>query len=672
MKTKLIEQLNATPAAGKTREARRLMEKHINDKKATNLIVYAAPTRVLLEEVLSALEASTSVTEKIEDMVVYLRGKHVVKQYAYAMRMIDRQEAAKFLTPLELETLESKLYKVVLCTHECITRAPNVVTERASKTFVIFDEARQCVLEDLEVKVTAEELASIKGNFQLRKQNTEVEEEVLMGGVPHRSTLYSVDADGFPSTQKLMAAFSAVTFEELPKVARQLHRMKKVCTGGRADILIEVLEPKDSKKHMAHIVGVARPSSIFEGYGRVLVMSAYFEHSQMYHLLKNAHVGHQRGGSMFELVEYRASSNFKEASRKITANSLKNIRIGSLLAGDKAKTLTASMLSSGLIIPIKLSDILQAASASGKKLPKKDEIQSAAFLNTVVRGIGKEGNAMLHESGNPPLLELRRIAYRVLKRNRVSRALCFVNAFGGGSTGSKYSVGGVKNKRLKVADFLHNLPGSLSNDAYKTERSFFTHSMLQHLGETAMDSAPEAVTVNEGYFRTPASTSVLGLNSYAGYHAFVHLAALNPKPWVARVLQRIMPGYEPSIDYAISNIIQTMYRTSLRVADSKVPVYCLVMSEWIIEKIERICFAGEKLQRIKYQPEHTILGQTVNVEQKQKAGRGKRKYSEETGKKINKVRASLRQARNAKQPNQETIKRWENELSRVYDQEKGI
>lgn len=607
--TKIIEYIDATPAAGKTREARRLIYHHIATE-AKHIIVYAAPTHKLIAEVMDSL-VDAMMRGTPEDLVVCIKpGAKAAPalQYSYLMGLVEETTAKTGLPPETFAYLRRMRTKcrVILCTHACLISATKGESKRSQSATIIFDEARNCVLKDLEMTVSKAGLSNIAKVFNLRRAGTE-QGIVKVNGESFQSTLFTLDSESFPTKRSLLNKFGVGDLIDLPDYVRNLYSMKATCAGGRADVLVETFKPLDpGSKHKAYIVGLSRPSSIFEGYGRVIVMSAYFTHSQMYHMLLNAHVGHQSGAQSFTLVPYKTSKEFSIQSEAITKNSLEKIRIGALLKGTRSGRLTAAFLSSGLVVTPSVNQALKDRA----KL-KKAEVIEYAFSRKEVPGLTDSENSMLWACANPPLLALHKLAYEVFSQNRIKAALCFTNAVGSSGVGATYKIAGTKV--VDTVDFIKSSKYALREERYMEQRRYITEAMQFHLSTAA----------NKIVFTVPDSTSVLGLNSYDHLNGYVHLAALNPRPSVARMLKRVLPNYEPDLDYAISNIVQTMYRTSLRKKGSDVRVVCLVLTEWIIEQIERVCFGGEKLKRVEgYEPRFTELDYSVqDTEAKSRGGK---------------------------------------------------
>lgn len=606
-----IEYLDATPAAGKTREARMLMAKHI-ETKGKGIFVYAAPTHNLLDEVTKSLRDAIGIDAYERHVYRIDPTESPTTVYNCLMGL----ESLSTLRDRESEDVVADVIavcprlRIVLCTHECMIRAPKLETPQTAGATVIFDEARNCVLQDIESRISVSSIERIASVFKFSGMKA-TKKDVLIDGNTFTSSLACINKDGFPTTQKLMQTFEVTELKDLPAYVLSLFKMKKLCEGGRADVLVEILRPtKKSVEQVAYFIGLSRPSRIFEGYGRVIVMSAYFSHSQMYHLLLNAHVGHQNGDQIFRLVQYKSSTSFKARSKFITENAIKNIRIGAMLKTDPNKKgggkLTSTFLSTGLMVPSALRDTINK-----KVTVKKSELISSAFKGKPLEELTAEENAELQKCATPPLFYLQWIAYNVFRSNNVDHALCFTNAQGG-SAGAVYRV----DKRvIKTVRLLTTRWSLLVTKEYDELRSSVTQMDL------------DRIQAAESFFTIPKSTSVLGLNAYDGIDGFVHLAALNPKPAVARALKRVLPNYDPDLDYAISNIIQTMFRTSLRRADSKTPVFCMVLTDWIIEQIERVCFNGKTLTRItNYNPDVVALDYTSKS--KDGASRGGKKSGE--------------------------------------------
>jgi hypothetical protein len=60
---------------------------------------------------------------------------------------------------------------------------------------------------------------------------------------------------------------------------------------------------------------------------------------------------------------------------------------------------------------------------------------------------------------------------------------------------------------------------------------------------------------------------------------FIHLAALNPPLDVVRLYKKALPDYNPDYDHVLENLIQTVYRTNLRVPFASAPIHMILSHE---------------------------------------------------------------------------------------------
>ncbi|QDH83714.1 hypothetical protein [Achromobacter phage Motura] len=122
--------------------------------------------------------------------------------------------------------------------------------------------------------------------------------------------------------------------------------------------LVEVFvrsKPLNEDSNRIKVHGVTLPAKVFYGYKRVVIMSAYFEHSEMYHLLKN--------GSSITLTDVTSSiKGYKKELAKIERR-FANVVLQPLLKDDKG--ISTQKLSGTLVKTKKLNTALLNAEASG-------------------------------------------------------------------------------------------------------------------------------------------------------------------------------------------------------------------------------------------------------------------------------------------------------------------
>ena len=81
----------------------------------------------------------------------------------------------------------------------------------------------------------------------------------------------------------------------------------------------------------------------------------------------------------------------------------------------------------------------------------------------------------------------------------------------------------------------------------------------------------------DALFTITPSTKLHGLNTYSYLRVFAHIAALNPTPPLIALYAALLgDDYDTDLDHSIENLVQTLYRTSLRDPKAKDKVLMIV------------------------------------------------------------------------------------------------
>lgn len=651
-KTRRIEVLSGVPSSGKTYTIRHEeIIPHLDKEDHPGFLhIYVAPTHNLCTEVFKNIIES----RVVNDGVLYLDSTYSNPSLVYA-NLLGMNKNEKEAT----ERMFRENIRVVICTHECFYRAPLKASRIAARASVFFDEARDCVFTEELVNVSNASVKNLLNAFKLDRFTED--ENIKVKNQDYVSRVYRLRSEGFPETRELLKKFKVRDTRDLPTDVSRIYALKEKMHEGRAELIIGT-EFKRGEEFgcMSHVIGIASPARMFEGYGRVVIMSAYFEHSQMYSILAHGHVHSDVERVQFvdyEPVRYAVARLFRHRNAMMTEKAYKQIYIGALLTGD-TKTITSTMLSSGLLVNRKVNALLRKAQCKVKKnvLVSRLFDEEATLVQADFPGLSKEEfqylRKALKQCANPPLLVLHAISYGVFAKLGIKKALCFVNSRNSASLAGKYFVGNGKAKVLlmNVANFLGNLKAQLEDTDLP-----LTEKMLENLHKI----------VKKKMFTYPSLVSH-GVNTYSDYPAFTHIAAVNMRPHTARLLCRVFPGYDPELDKVITNIIQNGFRGLVRVRDNTDPYYFLVGTEHIISQVERLCFAGKKLQRIpEHEPRFEVLDYvSIDKEAKARAGRiggkNRRKYTPEVAKLVQKAQISLRKAKTEK-----TREKWRNKLEKL-------
>jgi hypothetical protein len=203
-------------------------------------------------------------------------------------------------------------------------------------------------------------------------------------------------------------------------------------------------------------------------------------------------------------------------------------------------------------------------------------------------------------------------------------------------------------KSLQLFGFLH-VDLQKSRDPSRALR-VLNKKQLGDLNATSKDWVEEFrkhvwMDSEDVVFEIPPSPSLYGINTYKDLNAFAHLAALNPSPDLVKLYKAVLPGYDVDLDHSIDNLVQMLYRTSLRIPELKNPVLLIVThkatSDLLAKKLKLEPFAFSKAPVLK------ILTpvSTRDAEERRQAaslgGKNSRKYRPEDLKVVRSLREKI-------------------------------
>lgn len=599
-----VHYLDAYPGVGKTAIAVDLMIRSID-----KVCIYVAPRHVLLEEVYKRLYerakqllAKGRITQKAYDAFVKEgKGCRLVihineKKAAEAGRTVGQY--------LEDRVNLSRPGDIVLCTHENFVRNGNFDYDY-SKLLVVFDEARKMVLErrDQRIAVTDRQKVALFRAFepyrhpiflrddQDRKKYSgfsrysapkSKQKSILTEA---RDMLYDMSMDeehGVDTSPS--SAFQALVSDMCnPRLDVYLRLPLKL-----DDLLRE--EPKFDEKlkgitKKQSVFQVVSPAKMFERFGFVLVMSAYFRHSQIYHLLKNYDRIHPEQERIFDLVPYKISAQHQarmDEKRELIESRFRSVRIYPLLTRDQKVSMTNLDLS--CIVPRdRLESMYQELEKGGIR---RDQVGG------ILRGrIGNKGkgsvqrakmikNAASRAFGNP--LPEDDEAYKTFRRHG------FAHPVSGYFHLAQYVVyfitqrADAKEKRNAIA----GIPLISMNKKHLEEmereglripnanascvRQMITEPPREDLERElakALTYQQRIVLSGRGPYDMPFNLVMpdpLGLNIYRDRNFIAYLSARNPTPDVVSLFKVLIPEYNVDDDYAGDSAVQAVTRLSVR------------------------------------------------------------------------------------------------------------
>lgn len=683
-KKAFITSVDAFPGAGKTHYFKSTALRCLTEDHPTHVLVYAAPTKILCEEVLASLTASLTKLKRLDllsrihtawmnqDMVAEQSMLKLFSDRSFSSTDIFKvsENLNVFLGTKTFEEAYPKLAKVkdvrklgplqvgsiIITTHAAFNCVRNVPT--LHKTWVFFDEARSCVglkdqivipkpfakiflllfgaywLPDKDGKIIRDDnskLVELRNTPTAEEVRTEIakERERFLKNGDHQSLEISMDqrsSKGIGYLQKKMAALE-------PK-RTSIHLL----TTDEATFLSTAPKSKSSP-HTISIYPFHKPTGLFENYDRVTILSAFFADSQMYHSLKetyrvvsliNQNENHRK---MFEehpwlRQAWKDCKSVRGRDSLLKENTWKRLRIVPLLTSpmdydhedvvevpEEASTrelrkfspserLTKQTLNNGMLVDrptlLAVSEMINGEF----KLPWdswKTIEQVWLYWFIMERGVpfneqevfdvrmraayARAWEARIHrpfkevlprlysllkpfmfdpKSGEImfPGWKLARIALRYSKLYGANKPpLMIVNALGG-----------------KVVNYMP------AKDSRGSE-NFWQQALVANT--TAKLRAKFGTK-----FEIPKTPKLNGLNKWQDNDHLVHLAAMNPTNENVSLFKKLLPSYDAVSDFLLENLIQTLYRTSLRDpnADESRLVYLYVthtaVSDLLVKKIK--------------------------------------------------------------------------------------
>lgn len=272
--TQTIHYVNALPGTGKTHEFLHTMVKSHFANPDSDVLIYAAPTNLLLEEVEAELK------------------RLYPKQYSRKLiqgissddgdgRVADKLHAALSGT----ETLRPvPKYTILLVSHECIARAGDFPNK--ARVSLVYDEARACLQDNYRIKLTQPVYDFLTqpepGKNMGRVKDVTI---TLPGRSPIRLWTFNT-AEGYtPVTEEELVPLLKKS-TQTRRVARRIVDMMDNVESPAIDVHVDIQKMTKNGETEYVVNNVHNPARMFHGYRRVLIMSAFFESSQMFHFLK--------------------------------------------------------------------------------------------------------------------------------------------------------------------------------------------------------------------------------------------------------------------------------------------------------------------------------------------------------------------------------------------------
>lgn len=546
-----IYYVNSYPGAGKTHRALKLAATTLNSPGCDHILVYAAPTELLLQQFYDDLSKTVKTLRQMKNV-------HIISSRTSSTAVANHFEGllnSKHIGSTVINKIPNG--SVILCTHACITSIRTSMPGK-DRVSLIFDEARQCVQKEFKVTVPLRVMEAVKNECVY------IHDAVTSTSIARWSWI----PDAKPFTEKQIKALWGKKQPAKNVLERFVSFLEHIRNGA-----MHVWVSRDEQTRDAEEVGVnviLSPERLFFGYGKVLILSAFFEHSQMFHLLKRKEVdlSTRVGRDRYLLLERQDRVKL----HNVTDELIDGKRVTQIKRGRLSKAVMTYVLEHESLSKYHIQRGIVIPKAKHRQLKKFNQKYHELFMQEsngvkVPETYKKIFDLMNHErtSFRPdvvPRLELVEsmapiklsvVQYLVAASSKIQRAWLDDN--------------GMRKEPMLVC--------INAREHTSSHQSLYEQEKIEEL---LNKKVPRVV-------RVPVMSQ--GLNDWASHHTAAFLATVKLSSQQIKFLQQIIPGYDPDLDRTVDQCIQFIFRSSIRKAESSSKCLLIVSDRKLAESVNK-------------------------------------------------------------------------------------
>jgi len=558
-----IDYVNALPGAGKTHQFLKAAVNHVKNKQSNSVLVYAAPTKILLDQVSTDLTMKANISKDKIKQITAEEGTGRVQDRFHDALLGDLAVADG---------------TILLVTHECIAKVP-MLMEGKRRVTLVYDEARACLQDNYSLNLP-ENVYDFFLNPKLAHETRDgrkfrgalIQPVVSMEvGEGSRLEVWKWQNPGieFPSQQFIESLLPDSTQKRTQ--AQRIHEFLENVHSSSIDVYVSVT--KKTNKPYYEVNNVFSPTRMFYSYGKVLILSAFFDSSQMYHFLTNPCVDPEFPVNLNRLNNYIDPKRMKNI-----INRLKNVQLTYVFDfGDRE--LTKTQMVEGLVVKGQLNTKVANDLASDWKASfGKNRVHTYRSVQGVQEN---SATAMVEQFNNVDLSKQFKLMDKYHFEDIISN-----------SSVVRYMV--QRSLDLQKAWFKKNnlaaeaLPIGVNASFRSQSNPKVTHPLwikenINGFNKMKKMYEPDA----KGNIIRKLPMVSHGLNRWKLCHSAAFLATMKYSPNETRFLKSSVPSYDPSIDRTVDYAIQVLFRSNVRMADSKDPCLLIVTDKAIANAIHK-------------------------------------------------------------------------------------
>lgn len=603
MNTQKIYYTNSIPGSGKTRWAISQMKKHLANTNANTIILYCAPTIDLLNEVYSKileddkneLRIHLIHHENVSGINGLLQKSFNLLHNRYISNTNSKQLAdADFYD--EMDVYDIKPGDIVLITHSAFWNSSfsgsNQTFLDKDKINLIIDEARDCYISSF--------------SFDIIEPNTAIRFKKYLG-FKEQSNSVLINPKKLSPARLANEDFSSYMFKS--SFEDLFAEFTAIST--RENIDLYALSAYDPAKQRFTLTIVRAPYDALYGWRKVILLSAFYSDSQLYHLLNCVHL-HAHFKDIYSYDQIDISSKIiDELHLKKIKNRLKQTSISwiydSAVSYTKYKYYIPALFRhkykvdyTGLIQEYKqIFDIakktflcnFEHAQFSNfiKALVPKRKVQWDTYLDLLKdkmnqRYLGSEENKALifelidHWKYTSHLVPINPTSFAAIYSQELVKRWC--TAHGQALTEKSYLLSvniNDPNKNTEPNKLVFQKKTKNSTHAVSIETSKL--SSYENWNENMPDIVKQ--------YAEPLIGNPSGLNMYSKYDTVVLISSYLPPQDLVNWFSKYCPTYDVDLDFNLGQTIQVMMRCSIRDESAKNDVFVVLNSREQAQKIRQ-------------------------------------------------------------------------------------
>lgn len=550
-----IHYVNSYPGAGKTYKALRIAATTLNTAAhSDHVLVYAAPTDLLLQQFYDDLA-------KTVKTVRHMQNVHIIssKSSTTSSKTTVAQRFSGLLNSMRTGSTGIKKIpngSVILCTHACIGSIPTNMPGK-NRVSMIFDEARQCVQKEFKVTVPLRVMDTIKNDCIY------IHDAVTSTSVARWS--WVPDAKPFNEAQVKELWGKTPAKKTLDRFMSFLEHIRNGA--------MHVWVSRDEHTIDAEEVGVnviLSPERLFYGYGRVLILSAFFEHSQMYHLLKRKEVDMNTkvGRDRYLILERQDRVKL----HNVTDQLIDSKRVTKIKEGRLSKAVMTYVFENESLSKYHIQRGIVIPQTKHRKIKKYNQRYHELFCQ---------------EKNGVKVPETYRRMFELMNHDR--------SFFEPDVLPRLELIESMAPIKLSVVQYL--VAASSKIQRYWLDANAMPHeAMLLCINAKEHSKSHQSLYVQERIdellnkkrervIRVPVMSQ--GLNEWSSHHTAAFLATVKLSAQQIKFLKQIIPGYDPDLDRTVDQCIQFIFRSSIRKAESASRCLLIVSDRKLAESVNK-------------------------------------------------------------------------------------